>query len=352
MNEKSSLLGGHKNHTNADSRESITQSLRASVVLQKKYPEPFFDPVTKEIMKDPVVAPSGTSYEKSTWQALCRNHTQPSAPAYENRALKQIINETIVETNNIRQRNFRRSSRVLGMKLQHNIRKNIEKVMEKSILPTDDSKALSEAYYCPITMALMKQPVIGPEGFSFEREAIEQWIDKNEVSPLTRTPLPSKRLLYPNLALQEMLKLEISHLKEHDQSQSIRDYKSYLETGDQEQGYKNVSYDGPKTLEDWKALRVRQRHSNAQYNCSGFVQFLYLICLLIFGVVVGIVLGIVALILATVLDILLAPIFQCFCPGGCRGGSDPFGDDEVPFINGFQSYSLNDDEALEEVTNK
>ena len=51
----------------------------------------------------------------------------------------------------------------------------------------------------------------------------------------------------------------------------------------------------------------------------------------------------VALVLATVLDLLVAPIRQCFCPGGCHGASDPFGDDEAPFI-GYLSDSEKEEE--------
>ena len=57
------------------------------------------------------------------------------------------------------------------------------------------------------------------------------------------------------------------------------------------------------------------------------------------GVVVGMVLGVLALVVATILDLLVAPIIQCFFPGGCQCGSDPCGDDEdIPFI-GYQSDS-------------
>lgn len=218
--------------------------------------------------------------------------------------------------------------------------------MEHSILPSDDHKALSEAYYCPITMSLMKHPVIGPEGYSFEKDAIEQWIDKNEVSPLTRAPLPSKRLLYPNLALKEMLKVAVVKLREEDQTQSLREYKLSLmdeEARNKEEEGQQLSYNGPRTLEDWKALRHRRRQSNAQLTCNGGLQFLYFVLVLVLGVV-GIVMGTLALILATVVDLLVAPIVQCFYPGGCHGDSDPFGDDEVPFI----VYHYSDDGSTEE----
>lgn len=335
MNEKSSLLRTEKDrfHTVEPATATITASTRDAA---SNYPTPFLDPVTYKVMKDPVVAPFGTSYERSSWETLCRNGTVSSAPAYENRALKQLIQAALIKKKDIRQGNFRRSSQMLNMKVQHSLRKSVRQLMEKSILPTVDRKWLSDVYYCPITMSLMKHPVISPEGFSFEKEAIEQWIDKNQLSPLTRTPLPDKKLLYPNHALEELLKLEVSKLPHEDKSLSIREFQAYMMN-------QESSYQVPRTFEDWKTLRNRQRKSNIQFTYNGIIQFFLLIIIVVLGFVMGILLGVVALAVATVLDLLVAPVIHCFCPGGCHGGSDPF-DDEVPFIN----LSMSDSETEED----
>lgn len=51
-----------------------------------------------------------------------------------------------------------------------------------------------EEYLCPITLTLMKDPVIGPDGHSYERSAIVQWLRTNPHSPLTRQPMTANSL--------------------------------------------------------------------------------------------------------------------------------------------------------------
>ncbi len=61
-----------------------------------------------------------------------------------------------------------------------------------------------DAFICPITMKIMEDPVICPEGQSFEREAIEIWLSKNETNPLTRTHL-TRDMLIPNISLRNAI---------------------------------------------------------------------------------------------------------------------------------------------------
>ncbi|XP_041857271.1 WD repeat, SAM and U-box domain-containing protein 1-like isoform X2 [Melanotaenia boesemani] len=57
-------------------------------------------------------------------------------------------------------------------------------------------------FLCPITQELMKDPVIAADGFSYEREAMESWIQgKNKTSPMTNLPLRTT-LLTPNRSLK------------------------------------------------------------------------------------------------------------------------------------------------------
>uniref|UniRef100_A0A3B3CY24 WD repeat, SAM and U-box domain-containing protein 1 n=1 Tax=Oryzias melastigma TaxID=30732 RepID=A0A3B3CY24_ORYME len=64
-------------------------------------------------------------------------------------------------------------------------------------------------FLCPITRELMKDPVIAADGFSYERESIESWIQgKNKTSPMTNLPLQTT-LLTPNRSL----KMAITHWK-------------------------------------------------------------------------------------------------------------------------------------------
>ena len=57
---------------------------------------------------------------------------------------------------------------------------------------------------CPITRCPFDDPVIASDGFTYEREAIEQWLRGNNRSPQTNQMLPN-RLLIPNKTLKSQL---------------------------------------------------------------------------------------------------------------------------------------------------
>lgn len=59
----------------------------------------------------------------------------------------------------------------------------------------------SETFLCPITHEIMTDPVIDPDGNSYERSAIENWLQQNGTSPITRQPL-NLIDLRPNRALK------------------------------------------------------------------------------------------------------------------------------------------------------
>lgn len=66
-----------------------------------------------------------------------------------------------------------------------------------------------DEFLCPITRELMREPVIAADGYSYEKEAIESWVNtKNRSSPMTNLPLLTT-LLTPN----HTLKMAISRWK-------------------------------------------------------------------------------------------------------------------------------------------
>jgi hypothetical protein len=70
---------------------------------------------------------------------------------------------------------------------------------------TGDPDALfADAMFCPITLDLMHDPVIDPEGNSYERAAIQEHLRRHPSSPITRTPLTPHQLA-PNRALQDAI---------------------------------------------------------------------------------------------------------------------------------------------------
>ena len=70
------------------------------------------------------------------------------------------------------------------------------------------SDAMHDFLICPITLEVMRDPVVAADGHSYERCAIEQWLEQARsaklwpLSPLTLLPLRSTRLL-PNIALRK-----------------------------------------------------------------------------------------------------------------------------------------------------
>lgn len=59
-----------------------------------------------------------------------------------------------------------------------------------------DGCALPSAFYCPLTLSVMRIPVIDREGNSYEKSAIENWLSQNCSSPITRKPLRFKDLSF------------------------------------------------------------------------------------------------------------------------------------------------------------
>jgi len=60
------------------------------------------------------------------------------------------------------------------------------------------------SFSCPLTLTLMRDPVMTSEGHTYERSQIEQWIASgNHTDPLTRNPITTA--LLPNLALKNAI---------------------------------------------------------------------------------------------------------------------------------------------------
>ena len=63
---------------------------------------------------------------------------------------------------------------------------------------------IPKSYICSITQEIMKDPVMCPEGHSYERQAIENWVAVNQSSPITRNRLWLSDLT-PNRALKDSI---------------------------------------------------------------------------------------------------------------------------------------------------
>jgi serine/threonine protein kinase/nucleotide-binding universal stress UspA family protein len=65
-------------------------------------------------------------------------------------------------------------------------------------------------FYCPITQEIMENPHIAPDGFSYEHRAIKLWVDRHNVSPVTKLRLKNK-VLTPNHTLHSAIQEWKSH---------------------------------------------------------------------------------------------------------------------------------------------
>ena len=64
---------------------------------------------------------------------------------------------------------------------------------------------IPDTFVCPLTMDLMRDPLYSKYGHHFERNAILQWLAKENTCPITRQPLfPS--MLIPDNSLQVKMK--------------------------------------------------------------------------------------------------------------------------------------------------
>ncbi|XP_056649892.1 WD repeat, SAM and U-box domain-containing protein 1 isoform X3 [Monodelphis domestica] len=80
--------------------------------------------------------------------------------------------------------------------------KVLRKIEELKVKVKSLSSGIPDEFLCPITRELMKEPVIASDGYSYEKEAIENWITKKKrTSPMTNLVLPSL-VLTPNRTLK------------------------------------------------------------------------------------------------------------------------------------------------------
>ena len=68
-----------------------------------------------------------------------------------------------------------------------------------------EATEVPDDYICPITAEIMTDPVTTADGFTYEREAITEWLRTKDTSPNTGAKLESKTLI-PNLMARSMIR--------------------------------------------------------------------------------------------------------------------------------------------------
>jgi hypothetical protein len=61
-----------------------------------------------------------------------------------------------------------------------------------------------EGFLCPITLELMQMPMMAADGHSYEKNAIEEWLETHNTSPKTNEALPHTSLI-PNHTLRAII---------------------------------------------------------------------------------------------------------------------------------------------------
>lgn len=84
----------------------------------------------------------------------------------------------------------------------------------------------SPEFYCTLTLDLCHEPVIDPDGFTYERQAIVHWVQNNGDSPVTRKSLTVEQLRDNNAVLNILL--EASEKPEDEIHPSIKRWKEEL----------------------------------------------------------------------------------------------------------------------------
>lgn len=67
-----------------------------------------------------------------------------------------------------------------------------------------DEDAAPAEFVCPLSHTLMREPVVGSDGQTYERKWIVHWLQQHGTSPVSREPMEATRLV-PNYALKSMI---------------------------------------------------------------------------------------------------------------------------------------------------
>lgn len=263
----------------------LAASLPAADTSDREFPDVFYCPLTHELLEDPVVTPDGDSYER---HAITERGDIPGDKLYTNRALKQLIDEQIELSGDSLRAGLKRFDRTVRTTFNH--------LLEKSALPTTTEREhhpLPEAYYCSITFNLMHDPVLDPDGHTYERVAIENWIQVNGKSPSTRMPLTIQDL-YENRAISTLLEQEKNRPEDtiHPSIAKLKAEKPPQRT-DAEMGGNVVAAAAESSSNDQQMhphttlpttqaeIDARQRQQN-RANCTQFGALITIIALILF----------------------------------------------------------------------
>ncbi|XP_042303084.1 WD repeat, SAM and U-box domain-containing protein 1 isoform X1 [Sceloporus undulatus] len=167
-----------------------TGSMDKCVKIWQFEPKQLF--IGSALIEEPKIAVDNWSEEDvSAW--LCRHDLKDLVEIFKRNNIdgKELLSLT--------KEGLTDDLKIESLGLRSKVLRNIEKLrneMESACLGIPDE------FLCPITRELMKEPVIAADGYSYEKEAMENWIiKKRHSSPMTNLPL-QRLVLTPNRSLK------------------------------------------------------------------------------------------------------------------------------------------------------
>jgi ankyrin repeat protein len=148
---------------------------------------------------------------------------------------------------------------------------------ESEDLKKDDAAAKQRAerlnrkiqrYRCSITSQVMIDPVLATDGRTYEREAIAEWLESHDTSPLTNEKLPSKQLI-PNVDKKSDISEFLDEFPELYEGDEIYLCKSWVH-----QFAEAIEAGNIKEVQEWLIKDRRLLTVNLRDDCSAF----YLAC--------------------------------------------------------------------------
>jgi hypothetical protein len=137
----------------------------------------------------------------------------------------QNILQTIQQVLDLETKEFQDDSRELRNRFKikyhhHQLKKGKGKdPKDEEDLEDDDDEEEDDcpfSFLCPISLVMMRDPVMACDGHSYERESLLKWFEtKNQTSPVTNLPLPSE-ILIDNHTLKSAIEEYLMNKKKKD----------------------------------------------------------------------------------------------------------------------------------------
>jgi U-box domain len=189
---------------------SFTCIMNASSLKSQQHPVEFVCPLTKQLMKEPVLSKYGHHFERSAiLQHIDSGHPFCPVSGTPLRSSDLIPNNTL-------QWKIKCWAEGNGLETSAQTQDGAEKDIATTRSISADYVAVPAPtpptrFLCPLTRNLMNDPVMTKDGINFERDAIVKWLNS---SPEGTCPVTTKPLSRNGLVSNSMLQREIEEWEE------------------------------------------------------------------------------------------------------------------------------------------